>query len=229
MDCKMKKMMTAVIITLAVLSGCTPNSILEKDNSVHPQAAISQETSDTNVTVSARAEPDNSDTLSQETVNATVTHPIAHIGEAKAKGIALSHAGLKEADVVFARVHLDYDDGRREYEVEFYSGNIEYDYDIDAISGEIRSYDHDAEYYSDPQTAPNPAGSTDIGEAKAKDIALSHAGYTASDVHGLRTERNYDHGRLEYEVEFYVGNIEYSYEIDAAGGAVLNYEAEQDD
>jgi uncharacterized membrane protein YkoI len=70
---------------------------------------------------------------------------------------------------------------------------------------------------------------TDIGEAKAKEIALSHAGYTMNEVQRLKIERDYDDGRLEYEVEFYIGRMEYSYEIDAASGTVLSYEAEQDD
>ena len=62
------------------------------------------------------------------------------IDEAGAKEIALAHAGLKESDVDFIRVRLDYDDRRQEYEVEFYRGNVEYDYDIDALTGEIVSY-----------------------------------------------------------------------------------------
>ncbi|MDR2356229.1 MAG: PepSY domain-containing protein [Clostridiales Family XIII bacterium] len=151
------------------------------------------------------------------------------IGEAKAKEIALAHAGLKEADVVFVRVHSDYDNGRREYELSFYSGNVEYDYDIDAASGEIRSADQDAEYHAPSRTASDAASSEDIGEAKAKEIALAHAGYAADGVRWLRAKRDHDDGRLEYEVEFHVANIEYSYEIDAASGTVLNYEAEQDD
>ena len=34
-----------------------------------------------------------------------------------------------------------------EYEVEFYAGNKEYDYDIDAMTGAIRSMDQDCEFY----------------------------------------------------------------------------------
>jgi uncharacterized membrane protein YkoI len=75
------------------------------------------------------------------------------------------------------------------------------------------------------ETAPSAA---DIGEARAKEIALGHAGYTAEEVQRLRVERDYDDGRFEYEVEFFIGRTEYSYEIDAASGAVLSYEAEQD-
>ena len=35
---------------------------------------------------------------------------------------------------MFLHAKLDYDDGRRTYEVEFYSGSKEYDYEIDAAT-----------------------------------------------------------------------------------------------
>ncbi|MCL1880485.1 MAG: PepSY domain-containing protein [Actinomycetia bacterium] len=163
------------------------------------------------------------------------------IGEAKAKAIALQHAGLAASKVTFVRCHLDYDDGRQEYEVEFYSGNVEYDYEIDALTGAIRSHDRDAEYYAAPkpaaapaQPAPAPAAApaqpstADIGAAKAKAIALQHAGLAASGVQRLYAEQDRDNGRLEYDVQFYVGNVEYSYEIDAASGKVLSREIDRD-
>ena len=162
----------------------------------------------------------------------------AVIGEEKAKSIALADAGIQEADVTFVRSYLNIDDGRQQYDVEFYGGNVEYDYEIDAFTGVILSSDRDAEYYAPnqatagsvsapPAQVPTSSGA-DIGEAKAKQIALSHAGYTESKVQLLRVGRDYDNGRLEYEVEFYVNYIEYNYEIDAANGNILNYEAERD-
>ena len=66
----------------------------------------------------------------------------------EAKEIALTHAGLTEADVTFIKTELGIDDGRQEYEIEFYSGNREYDYEIDASTGKILSYDSDVENYS---------------------------------------------------------------------------------
>jgi hypothetical protein len=39
----------------------------------------------------------------------------------RAKEIALVHAGLAEANVTFFTVKPDTDDGRPEYEIEFYS------------------------------------------------------------------------------------------------------------
>ena len=148
------------------------------------------------------------------------------IGEAKAKSIALNHAGLTESQATFLSVKRDYDDGRWEYEVEFYKGTTEYDYEIDAATGTILSVDYDAEHYV-------PSGSqsgtqTDIGEAKAKSIALSHAGLTESQVTFVMVERDWDDGRWEYEVEFYKGTTEYDYEIDGATGTILSvdYDAE---
>ena len=155
---------------------------------------------------------------------AAVANSSSFIGEAKARSIALKDAGLKAAEVTFVRVYLDNDDRQPEYNVEFYKGNLEYDYEIDAVTGKILSIDRDAEYYSPPQAASG----ADIGEAKAKQVALSHAGYTEKKVQLLRVERDYDNGRLEYEVEFHVNHIEYTYEIDAADGTVLNYKTERD-
>ena len=148
----------------------------------------------------------------------------SYIGKAKAKEIALSHADLTASQVTFVYVELGYDDGKWEYEVEFYKGNTEYDYEIDAVTGNILSYDHDAEHYA-------PSGSQSgsyIGKAEAKEIALSHAGLTASQVTFVQVELEYDDGKWEYEVEFYKGNTEYDYEIDAVTGKILSvdYDAE---
>ena len=68
------------------------------------------------------------------------TASTSYIGEERAKEIALNHAGLTASGVTFVRSYLDWDDGRAQYEVEFYANNTEYDYDIDAITGdEVRS------------------------------------------------------------------------------------------
>ncbi len=87
------------------------------------------------------------------------------IGIEAAKQIALADAKVALKDVTFIKAELDNEDGRAVYEIEFYSGNVEYDYDIDALSGEIISNDFDIEDYSIPtqsaaaiqQTAAAPA------------------------------------------------------------------------
>ena len=71
-----------------------------------------------------------------------------------------------------------------------------------------------------------PAASGDIGSEKAKSIALNHAGVTSSTAKFVKVERDRDDGRLLYEVEFYAGNKEYDYEILAADGTILSYDAD---
>ncbi|MBO6133828.1 MAG: PepSY domain-containing protein, partial [Lachnospiraceae bacterium] len=51
--------------------------------------------------------------------------------------IALQKAGLKEKDVTFSKAKLENDDGKKEYDIEFYRGGYEYEYEIDALTGKI--------------------------------------------------------------------------------------------
>lgn len=66
-----------------------------------------------------------------------------YIGIDKAKSIALSHAGLSDSAVTFAKAKLENDDGKTVYEIEFYHKGSEYEYSIEAVSGKILEYDHD--------------------------------------------------------------------------------------
>ena len=154
-----------------------------------------------------------------------------YISEAKAKSIAFNHAGVKEADASSLKVRFDLDDGRAEYEVEFFCSDTEFDYEIDALTGSIISFDHDAELVHVTSSIPsgNNSASQYIGEAKAKSIAFSHAGISASQAQKVECELDLDDGHARYEVEFHSAGYEYSYEIDALTGAVNKQEREQDD
>ena len=55
----------------------------------------------------------------------------------QAKKTALDHAGLNENEVRFSSAKLENDDGKYEYDIEFYKDNVEYEYEINAVSGEI--------------------------------------------------------------------------------------------
>lgn len=54
--------------------------------------------------------------------------------------IALNHASLEISEVQFQKQNQEYDDGIQVYEIEFYSGEYEYEYDIRIDTGEIISY-----------------------------------------------------------------------------------------
>ena len=67
------------------------------------------------------------------------------------------------------------------------------------------------------------------GREAAIDAALSHAGFDADQVSGLRCEKDYDDGREIYEVEFRHGGYEYSYDIDAHSYRILEWDKDYDD
>ena len=144
----------------------------------------------------------------------------ADIGVEKAKEIALKDAGV--SGVTFVKAKLDYDDGVRVYDIEFYKDNVEYDYEIDAATGQIREKDWDIENYTIPQinhnNNNNPNHTADIGVEKAKEIALKDAG--VSGVTFVKAKLDYDDGVRVYDIEFYKDNVEYDYEIDAATGQI---------
>ena len=57
-----------------------------------------------------------------------------------AKEIALAHAGLSSSAVTFVKMELDEDDGINVYELEFVSGEYEYEYEINAETSAIMDY-----------------------------------------------------------------------------------------
>ena len=113
----------------------------------------------------------------------------------------------------------------------------EFEYLVDAYTGKVISGQKDLLTTASTPNAttkpsdqkPDPSGTVqDIGYAKAKSIALNHAGVSENKVYDMEIELDDEDGTLVYEVEFKSGNMEYSYEINAATGAILKHEAELD-
>lgn len=142
---------------------------------------------------------------------------VSRITLEEAKEAALGHAGVTADEVTFTKTKLDYDDGREEYDIEFVSDDLEYEYEIDAESGAVLSYSKEAR---SKQAMANAAGRITLDEAKA--AALDHAGVTASDVTFIKTKLDRDDEGEEYEIEFVSDDYKYEYEIDAGSGAVLS-------
>ncbi len=133
-----------------------------------------------------------------------------------AKAKALAHAGL--TDAAFTKLELEWDNGRQVYDLEFYAGDSEYDYELDAVNGTVLSYEI---------KSGTPTASSAITLAKAQEIALSKVpGAAASHIRKL--ELDWDDGRQIYEVEIMYQGVEYEMEIDAATGAIVDYDVDYD-
>ncbi len=164
-----------------------------------------------------------------------------YIGASKAKTAALKHAGVAEKDISNYRYELDFDDGVMVYEIEFYVGKTEYEYEINAVDGAVVSHSVDRDEDDAPvnNTAPekeepskennssegNTSAKKYISESKAKAAALAHAGVKATDITGYSIEL--DDG--VYEIDFDSKGYEYSYDINALTGKVIGSEKEKDD
>ncbi len=248
-------------------------------------------------------------TLPQVGVQGTASDT-AYIGGEAAKSAALQRAGLSESQVTHMKVTMDFEFGVMVYEVEFRCNGMEYDYDINATTGEVvrEVIEPDDDYLPSgtqgntgttgnnsavPPTAPSttsptnvptaapptaaptspPAvqpttptqaptaaptrptsapttptraptaaptrptsaptssqGSSDyIGEAAAKQIALSHAGVSTDQAYFTKVKLDRDDGRWVYEIEFICGNVEYEYDINAQTGAIIEYDRDRVD
>ncbi len=149
----------------------------------------------------------------------------------KAQEIALNHAGKKADEVVFTKTESEYKNRYTEYDMEFYTGDkIEYNYEINGSTGAIISWDYNAKNYqpATTNTTTNSSQSKAVsGIDSAKAAALNHAGLNASSgVIWGEVKTDYEDGRLVYEGEFFYSDLEYEFEIDAATGAVIDWDME---
>lgn len=69
-----------------------------------------------------------------------------------------------------------------------------------------------------------------ISKEDAKSAAFARAGVKEAQVSRLTVELDYDDDerRFEYEVEFHVDRVEYSVEVDAASGKILDFDKDYD-
>ena len=164
--------------------------------------------------------------------------PAMPIGMDAARTAAEEYAGTTAVDSVTAEVDPELDESPAHYEVELQTAWGEFEYLVDAYTGKVLSGQKDllAAVSASNETTkpagqkPAPSGTVqDIGYAKAKSIALNHAGVSESKAYDMDIELDDEDGTLVYEVEFKSGNMEYDYEIDAASGTILKHEAELDD
>lgn len=176
------------------------------------------------------------------------------IGESKAKEIALENAGVTESDISRYQSSKDRDDGKTLYEIQFASGDTEYEYEINAENGDIISYGSESlnngqssaqnntgtttdnsgtnstdtsqsQDNSQNTTANNTGGNVQFSEADAKAAALERVpGATEQD---LRMELDHDDGKYIYEGDIIYQQMEYEFEIDANTGKFLKWSEER--
>ncbi len=170
----------------------------------------------------------------------------------EAEEIALGEAGLDRSAVTMKPTEYDREKGNPVWEVEFYHENTEYDYEINANTGEILKKDLDRENKPtpkpdpvsepdpeptpeptpepepDPMPTPEPETVSELTEAQALDVALADAGLAADAVSRVKIEKDRDDGVWVYEIEFEKGRTEYEYEIRVSDGKIIKRDIDND-
>ena len=151
MDVSIKKIMTVFGIAAALaaclaLAGCGGGQSNQAPEKSEPAATeqAAPAASDQAAPAADQAAP-----AEQQAAPAEQSAPAAqqpqYIGDDKAKEIALKDAGFAAGDVTELKSELDLDDPTVHYDVDFKQGGMEYDYDIDAVSGAIISHNSEVD------------------------------------------------------------------------------------
>lgn len=138
------------------------------------------------------------------------------IGEQRAKEIA---AKTGKGEVV--SFSLDTDDGRAHYEVEMKDGEMEYDFDIDAVTGDVSDYEEEQDEDRDSSEVTMATVNGQKMLTKEQAVAL-----LKDRVTGNLTKFELDEN--QYEIEFRDGAIEYDIEMNPYTGDIIEFEKEND-
>lgn len=212
--------LTLVAALCLMLAGCplesdeptapistVPTAPTSTEPSTEPSGAPSTEPS-----AEPSAEPSTEPSAAPSTAPTTSTAVGMDI--AAAKDTALADAGVSAGDATFVKAKSDIDDGVKVYEIEFVNSEIEWDYEIDAGSGDVLK----------KETKPLEIATDKVAEV-AKNAALADAGVSAGDATFVKVKLDYDDGVQVYEIEFVTDSTEYDYEIAASDNRVIESES----
>lgn len=132
------------------------------------------------------------------------------------KDIVFKHAKVENKNVTNLEIEYDYENGNMIYDVEFDCNNIEYDYEVDAVSGKILKIE------IENNNNNNNSNNKYLSKNKIEEIAIKKA--NVSKYYDYDIEFEFKGGTPIYEVEFETDGAEYEIEIDAKNGNIIKYE-----
>lgn len=204
--------------------------IHNKSNEVRAQKPSNSTKATQTPAVQDKADNKTQDKSQNKTEDKAQTKAENKVDLTAAKSAALADAGVSESEVTFTKAQQEYDDGVLVYDIEFCTSSYEYDYEISAETGAVRSKDLEPLKNTGNSSGGSNAGNREyIGVDKAKSIAVGHAGFSASDVTFSKAKLDHDDGYTVYEIEFYKNGMEYEYTINALNGNIIEYDTDIND
>ncbi len=194
---------------------------------------------------------DSKDVSLDDVVSSGSASGVSYLGKDNALAAAYADAGVAAEDVLDAEVDMDYEDGKMIYEIEFFTEGKEYEYILDAITGEIIS-SNVVEFEEPPVVPQLPEGEVPeegvlpedgvmpqipednkkpencnpnepkIGRGNAKKIAMNHMGVDRHHLGCLECDFGVMDGKYVYKVTVEQDGVEYLYIIDVYTGEILD-------
>lgn len=156
---------------------------------------------------------------------------VTYLSKSEIQDIVIKDIGVSKDKLHFTSTDLDIEDNL--YEVEFYyvNHNVEYEYKINAKTGQIIYNNFNSSKTNENIDNSNhlnnnsdKGSSSEITIDNAKKIALDNAQLNENDVTFTEEKTDYDHGKKIYDIEFFYNNQEYNYEVDAQTGEIISYD-----
>lgn len=216
-----------LLLVLAILC-CGVMTCCGNENTVPTKPKVI--TDPTESTISEEASENSSEAVTEATSKKT---DVKYISKEKAKKNALNHARLQEA--TFTKIELEKNKKEPYYQLEFYFSSAEYEYQVQAITGEILEYEKDGEVelqekQEETTTSAQEKDNDDqevvlLTLKQAQDNALKHTG--EKKVIFTKAELVENYLIKNYDLDFYSDEYEYDYIIDAYTGEILDYVREK--
>ncbi len=191
-------------------------------NNSENTATVSETKTDSKVDTVSKSNSASSKSNTSKTNNSS-----NNINSKRAKAIAFEAAGVTESGVRDLEIDIDFEKGVKVYDITFETDEYEYEFYINIENGKIVKADREPQ--KDKNTPSKQTQTAGINEKRAQEIAFEAAGVNAKDVYDFELETDIEKGVKVYEISFKKGNVEYSFEINAANGNIIKYDREYDD
>ncbi len=153
-----------------------------------------------------------------------------YIGKSNAKKKALKQENINKKDIFDYSCEFKYQDGQMVYKIHFKTTTAKYDYVLKATSGKILKAEIERGNFADPQLPENMPTDAPVitDETVAQSIAFNMVGVTEDDISNYVCTY-FDFAEVPYyNVTFFVGQVEYSYNLNAQTGELIPESTEND-
>lgn len=159
-------------------------------------------------------------------VTTAIAAPKRTKAEQTALDIALKDAGITEKEASHIKIKYELEDGDYVYDIDFYVTGGEYSYDINAENGKIVSKDFEKKRVPKKKITRTKKNSGFISKNRAKSIVLKHAKLSEKEVEFVKVKKEREKRSYVYDIEFHTDTKEYSYEVNAKTGKIIEFSSE---